>query len=79
MAEKRLGMVQVVGDGTGRQKSLKMFFFFFHLFRLTMFFSVKVVILAGLGVVAVGSFPPFAEEICNRFTIPANLADLAKI
>ena len=44
-----------------------------------MFFSVKVVILAGLGVVAVGSFPPFAEEICNRFTIPANLADLAKI
>lgn len=32
-------------------------------------FPVKVVILAGLGVVAVGSFPPFAEEICNRFPI----------
>ena len=28
---------------------------------------MQVVILAGLGVVAVGSFPPFAEEICNRF------------
>ena len=31
--------------------------------------SIQVVILAGLGVVAVGSFPPFAEEICNRFPI----------
>ena len=30
---------------------------------------MQVVILAGLGVVAVGSFPPFAEEICNRFPI----------
>ena len=30
---------------------------------------MQVVILAGLGVVAVGSFPPFAEEICNRFQI----------
>ena len=33
-----------------------------------MFVSVEVVILAGLGIVAVGSFPPFAEEICNRFS-----------
>ena len=33
-----------------------------------LFVSVKVVILAGLGIVAVGSFPPFAEEICNRFS-----------
>jgi len=28
-----------------------------------------VVILAGLGVVAVGSFPPFAEEICNSYNV----------
>ena len=33
-----------------------------------LFVSVEVVILAGLGIVAVGSFPPFAEEICNRFS-----------
>ena len=66
----------MAGDGTGPQKSLKMFFFFCHLFRLKFFFSVKVVILAGLGVVAVGSFPPFAEEICNRFTIQADLAKI---
>merc|ERR1712012_260465 len=28
-----------------------------------------VVILAGLGIVAVGSFPPFAEEICNSYNV----------
>merc|ERR1719341_2102017 len=31
--------------------------------------AFHVVILAGLGVVAVGSFPPFAEEICNSYNV----------
>ena len=35
-------------------------------------------ILAGLGIVAVGSFPPFAEEICNRFSKKKFSEDVTK-
>ena len=59
VAEKGPGMVQVAGHGIEPLMSN---------FSVNSF-PVKVVILAGLGVVAVGSFPPFAEEICNRFPI----------
>ena len=60
-------MVQVAGNGTYTRISLN------ECRYHCLFVSVEVVILAGLGIVAVGSFPPFAEEICNRFSREKNL------